>query len=54
MSTRRFGRGVIDNGGTQPAAECNALARIHPAITDLTKRIKAERPSARRSHPSRG
>ena len=35
-------RDVIDDDGTQSAAELNALARIHLAITDEMQRIKQE------------
>jgi hypothetical protein len=35
-------REIIDDHGTKSVAELNALARIHPGITDLMQRIKAE------------
>jgi hypothetical protein len=42
-------REIIDGGGVQPETDLNALARIHPSITDFMQRIKAEHPDARRS-----
>lgn len=35
-------RDVIDDDGAKSESELNALARIHLAITDLMRRIRAE------------